>query len=226
MPSRTMRLALIAVAATVGVIIGRATRDAEAVAPAQRPAVDDTVSLSRLLVAVRGASPLYCELVARMADGRSYWSSGGGGSLIEVDSVASMLIRWVHAEHRDARIVPRLAAAVRDPDRCVSRVGASVLARVRHPSATAALLAALDEASPETRANAAVGLGLAETRGAMPALIRRLADPSPLVRRSSAWALGAIEDNGAMMPLIQLLERDTDPRVRQAAAWAIGEVTG
>lgn len=207
-------------------VLTRPTPDAAAVTPAPQRSPDDTAAVTRLLGTVRGAAPLYCELATRMVDGRNYWSSGGGGDAIEMDSASSALIRWVHTRERDGRVIPRLAAALRDPDRCVQRVAAGLLGRMRIAPATSALIAALDETTPAVRAAAAVGLGLSETRVAVQPLLRRLADESTDVRRNAAWALGAIEDRSAMLPLIELLQRDRDPRVRQAAAWALGQVTG
>ena len=200
-----------------------------AAAPAtlpQRAVADDTAALSRLLASVRGANPLSCELASRMVDGRSFWNSGGRSGLVEMDSAASALIRWVHSRHTDGRVVPRLIASLRDGDACVRRIAGGMLGRVDHPSALSALITALDDASAGTREVAAIGLGLQEDSSAVPALVARLRDSVADVRRTAAWALGVIEHKSAMMPLVELLGRDPDPRVREAAAWAIGEVTG
>ncbi len=190
-------------------------------------APDDTVALARLLTEVRGAQPLFCELVVRSVDGRSWWggSGSGPGGPLEVDSSAAALIRWIHTGHDDARVVPRLTVALRDGDACVRRMAGSLLGHVRHPSARAALLSALDDDNAATRAAAVIGLGIAEHQPALQPLIARLRDPSPAVRRTAAWALGELEQKEAMLPLIDLLARDSDARVRQAAAIAIGKVT-
>ena len=116
------------------------------------------------------------------------------------------------------------------------RLSGSFLGRVEHPSAASELVTALDDASPDTRRVAALGLGLrdddrndtmvAAKRQAVAPLIRRLRDDAPAVRRAAAWALGALEAPAAMDALIESLGRDPDPRVRQAAAWAIGQIRG
>lgn len=212
---------LLGVAAAVVVAYAPRAGDAR---PAPQSA-NDAEMVGRLLASVRGATPLYCELATRLVDGRSWWSSSGM-SLIEVDSASAALIRWTHSDHQDGRVVPRLAAALRDEDRCVRRVAGSLLGRVHHASATATLLESLEHTNDGTRAAAAIGLGIAEQESAVQALIGRLRDSSADVRRSAAWALGNIEHRSALVPLIELLERDADPRVRQAAAWAIGAVTG
>jgi HEAT repeat protein len=188
----------------------------------------DTLNLAALLTTVRGSPPLFCELAARTVDGRNWWgnSGSGAGGALEVDSAGAAIIRWIHSDGKDPRVVARLAPALRDPDACVRRIAASMLGRIDHPSAAAALIAALDDANAGTRAVATIGLGFAEDSRALQPLIGRLRDAAPSVRRGAAWALGELEDKAAMLPLIELLERDPDARVRQAAAVAIGRVTG
>ncbi len=216
-----------AIGAVAAPFAARVTTPAEVTAPATQAVPDDTASLARLLSDVGGAPPLYCELAVHAADGRIWWSnsgSGSGGPLV-VDSSAAALIRWIHTEHGDPRIVPRLVAALQGPDACGRRIAGSLLGRVEHPSARVALLSALDDANAATRSAAAIGLGIAEHAAALRPLIAKLRDPSADVRRSAAWALGELEQKDAMLPLIELLSRDTDARVRQAAAAAIGKVT-
>lgn len=188
---------------------------------------EDTVSIARFMTAVRGVNPLLCELATRSVDGRGgWWSSDAlGVDPLEVDSTSAALVAWVHRKHTDPAVVPRLRAWLHDPDRCVRRLAGSFLARVEHPSAEAALIAALDESNAETRQAAAIGLGLKEkSPRAVEPLMRRLRDDSPLVRQSAAWALGELEAAEAMVPLIEALGRDADPRVRQAAARALGKI--
>jgi hypothetical protein len=187
---------------------------------------DDTVSIARFMSAVRGVNPLLCELATRSVDGHGgWWSRGSGSDPLEVDSASAALISWIQKEHVDPLVVPRLAAWLRDSDPCVRRIAGSFLGRVDHPSAEAALIAALDEASADIRQAAAIGLGLSDKPAhATEPLLRRLRDDSPLVRRSAAWALGELEAAQAMVQLIELLGRDPDPRVRQAAARALGKI--
>lgn len=205
-------------------------RESNAQVASSSPIVrDDTASLVRLLDGVRGVNAFACELATRNVDMHGWWSNWGNlsGNPLEMDSTAAALIVWIQRDHSDPAVVPRLRAAMRDSDRCVRRVAGSFLGRVQHPSAVTALLAALDDASPDTRHVAAIGLGVSdEPPGALQPLVRRLRDESPAVRRAAAWALGRLEDRQALTPLIEVLERDTDPRVRQAAAWAIGEISG
>ena len=190
---------------------------------------DDTASIARFMSSVRGVNPLLCELATRTVDGHNGWSRWGspGSDPLELDSASAALISWIQREHNDPAVVPRLRTWLRDPDACVRRIAGSFLARVDHPSAEAELIAALEDASAETRQSAAIGLGLSEKPGrAVEPLMRRLRDDSPLVRRSAAWALGELEATEARPPLIETLSRDSDPRVRQAAAWALGKISG
>lgn len=202
--------------------------DAQVPSAATSRSVDDTASLDRLLRAVRGADPLLCELATRSVDNHGRWSRWGpmSGNPLDGDSTAAAIISWIQRDHRDPRFVARLSAGMRDTDRCVRRVAGSFLGRVEHPSATAALLEALDDQSADTRFVAVVGLGLSEDSTALQPLVRRLSDQSADVRRAAAWSLGSLEKKAALLPLIDALNRDADARVRQAAAWAIGRVTG
>ncbi|MGH7678413.1 MAG: HEAT repeat domain-containing protein [Gemmatimonadaceae bacterium] len=192
----------------------------------------DSAGVAWLLQAVRGADPLLCEMAVRNVDMHGWWSRGGPGSMLEVDSSAAALIAWIQTTHNDPNVVTRLRAALRDQDKCVRRVAGSFLGRIEHPSAVQTLIAALDDPSAETRQVAALGLGLGDEdeyqapAEAIEPLMRKLRDESAAVRRSAAWALGALEAKGAMLSLIETMQRDQDPRVRQAAAWAIGRVGG
>ena len=229
---RTVRaLAGLAVLALATVpLVARTGRGAEpgptAVVETRQTVQDDTLALNRLLASVRGAQPFFCELAARSVDGRSWWGNSGSGSggALEVDSASNALLRWIHGEHADPRVVGRLTAALRDPDGCVRRVAGSMLGHVHHPSARTALVTALNDPNADTRRVAAIGIGIAEDTGAVQPLIRALRDQSPGVRLAAAWALGEVEDRSAMLPLIEALEKDADARVRRAAATSLGRV--
>ena len=151
----------------------------------------DTAAVSQYLEAVRGSNPIVCELATRNADAAGWWSRFGslGDNPLDVDSASASVVAWVQRGHKNASVVPRLRAALRDSDACVRRVAGGLLGRVDHPTATAALVAALDDASADVRSVAAIGLGMSDRRNmtaAVTSLIRRLADDSPRVRRSAA----------------------------------------
>jgi hypothetical protein len=215
-------------AAVVIAVVAACAREGNAQgAVARTPVVaDDTVSVARLLAAVRGSDPLLCEMAVRNTDNNGWWSRWGslGGNPLDVDSTAAVLIRWIQRGHNDPAVVPRLRDAMRDTDACVRRVAGSFLGRVEHPAAIAALLDGLGDGNADTRFVAVVGLGLSEVPMQPAPLLRALRDQSPAVRRAAAWAVGEREMKEAEDALIDLLQRDSDARVRQAAAWALGNI--
>jgi hypothetical protein len=211
---------------SIGIAIGVACANDSNAQTAGRIVPDDTAAVSRLLRVARGADPLVCEMSVRAVDMHGSWMNWGsiGGAPLIVDSASSALLDWVQRSHNDPNLVAPLRAAIRDDDVCVRRVAGSLLSRVRHPSATSAMIDALNDARPGTREVAAFGLGLAEAESAADALQRRLRDDAPAVRRAAAWALGEIDVKRAVPALIEVLSKDPDARVRQAAAWAIGNI--
>lgn len=231
-------LGRIALAVVASCVVGAACvreNDALAASTTTTAAVvtsDDSSFVARLLTVVRGVDPLLCELTTRAVDMHGSWSRWapmkGGGDPLEVDSAAGALLTWVQEDHTDPSVVPRLRTALGDPDACVRRVAGSLLGRVDHPSATSALVSAVDDVNAQTRFVAALGLGLSENErkkdAAVAPLLRRLKDESAQVRRAAAWSLGSIKARDALTPLLDLLAHDADARVRQAAAWAIGEI--
>jgi HEAT repeat protein len=150
------------------ILVGGAAcaREGNAQAAGARIVRDDTASVARLLNAVRGSDPLLCELAVRDVDMHGSWSRWGplGSSPIETDSTAAAMIRWIQGKHNDPAIIPRLRLAMRDGDTCVRRVGASFLGRMRHPTAVAALIEGAEDARPDTRYVAVIGLGLSRRR--------------------------------------------------------------
>jgi hypothetical protein len=189
---------------------------------AQPRTASDSVYAVQALDAVRGLSPLACDMVVRSA-GMGWW--GGYDRQPDTNPQHLELQHWMSGPSSDPAAVGPLANALSDGDPCVRRVGARLLGRNRHPSAVQTLLRALSSSASRTRTAAAIGLGVAGQRNTVPRLIAALGeDTVPSVRASAAWALGEIEDPRATPILIQILERDTDPAVRQAAAWALGEM--
>jgi epoxyqueuosine reductase len=73
--------------------------------------------------------------------------------------------------------------------------------------------------------NAAVALGNAGDRRAVPALVRALADEEPLVRAHAAWALGRLGGEEARAALVRALETEQDAAVRRELEEALAEET-
>ena len=61
-------------AAAGAVLAWYPARAGEARAVAAQVSTADPENVGRLLASVRGASPLFCELAARLVDGRVWWS--------------------------------------------------------------------------------------------------------------------------------------------------------
>ncbi len=197
-----------------------------AIAQAQeRRAVADSARVRRLLDAARGANAILCDLVASTVDGRSGWYSELDTDFRAgaTDSLARDVVSWVQHREVDATAVPVLRDALMDGDRCVRRLAAPMLGRVRDPSAMQAMLAALAASDAGIREVGALALGFADDPRAIQPLVERLRDDSPRVRATVAWALGEMEHRDVVRPLVGALA-DTDPMVRQSAARALGEV--
>jgi HEAT repeat protein len=82
-------------------------------------------------------------------------------------------------------------------------------------------LAALQDGTPQVRANAARLLGLARSQEASQALVGALADPDPAVSLAAAQALGQIDDPATVNSLLVALDHP-DLQVRLGAARALG----
>jgi len=184
--------------------------------------VDDIVRAEQLLDAVRGTSPIACEMILRSLG--IGW--GWGRMHYEPDAMREHrdVVNWASERLSDPDAVAPLRAALEDPDECVQRVAARLLGRTRHPRAVESLLDALAGGEARTRQLAAVGLGYAEAPESVDPLLRALRDDVSSVRAAAAWALGEIEDKRAVEPLARLLSDDPEPGVRRAAALAIGEM--
>jgi hypothetical protein len=187
----------------------------------QRTSQDSTYAV-QALGAVRGLSPLACDMVVRSL-GRGWW--GEHDRQPDTNPQYLELQRWMTGPSSDPAAVTPLTNALSDTDQCVRRVGARLLGNNRHPSAVETLLRALSSSGAQTRTAAALGLGVARQRNTVPRLIAALReDATPSVRAAAAWALGEIDDPRATPILIQVLENDRYPAVRRAAAWALGEM--
>lgn len=187
----------------------------------QRTSQDSTYAV-QALDAVRGLSPLACDMVVRSL-GRGWWGEHDRQPDTNPQSVE--LQRWMTGPSSDPAAVTPLANALHDTDPCVRRVGARLLGNNRHPSAVDELLRALSGSTAQRRTAAAIGLGVARQRNTVPSLIATLTDDeTPSVRAAAAWALGEIDDPRATPVLVEVLEHDGYPAVRQAAAWALGEM--
>jgi epoxyqueuosine reductase len=74
------------------------------------------------------------------------------------------------------------------------------------------------------RRNAAIALGNAGDRSAVPALVRALACETPLVRGHAAWALGRLGGDMAVEALDRRLGEEEDVWVREEVELALAEI--
>lgn len=197
----------------------------------RREVVVDSASVASVLSAVRGASPVLCELAARSVEQHWGWGGWGGGVgpwsiRAPRDGGVRAAIEAINSEKLPASVIPLLAQSLGDADACVRRVAAPMLGRIDLPAALQALRAALRDDQAATREAAAIGMGYSENAAAIPALLAGLQDSVARVRVACALALGEIEDRRAIGALVRVLREDRDEDVRAAAAWALGEIEG
>ncbi len=176
-----------------------------------------------LLAAVRGASPVACELAVR-----SVGNGWGGGDADDTPALARggedarRVLAWT-ARAPTAADVAVLRGGLSDPDACVRRVSARMLGRARNAGGVDALLDALRSGQPAQRDAALVGLAHAGDARAVAPLSALLGDGDAGVREAAVWALGHVENRSAA-PAITRLTADREPRVRGAAARALGRL--
>jgi len=114
----------------------------------------------------------------------------------------------------------RLASADKEERRdALMKLGA-----MKHPDASRAAVAALNDADPVVRVTATHAVESLAPADAAAALIPLLKDKQEVVRREAAHALGATHSRTAVQPLIELLNTDKEAAVRAAAAIALGQI--
>jgi HEAT repeat protein len=116
------------------------------------------------------------------------------------------------------------ARASSDKSPFVRKEAAYALGRLRSPSGTAALVAALKDKEMEVRGAAAVALGQCGDAAPIEPLLGALSDKSEFVRAQAARALGAAGRGAAVAVarLVTLITSDPDQEVRRQAAVALG----
>jgi hypothetical protein len=203
-------------------------RMSHAAPPAPDPSASAAAQESQaraLLAAVRGISPVACALAVQ-AVGNGWGFSGDAEdapALGRGDADARPVLEWANGRSPSRDDVATLSDGLGDPDTCVRRMAARLLARANDAGGTDALVGALRGGDATRREAAILGLGWAGDARAVQPLIGLLADADPEVRGGAAWALGHTESHDAAGPLQRLTE-DREPRVRRAAARALGRL--
>ena len=116
-----------------------------------------------------------------------------------------------------------VAPHLKSESKYVRAAAASVLGRIGHPSAQAALVTALKDADPLARAAVAKALGQVGTIYAAQQLVPLLKDPSPLVASMAAWGVGAAKYAGAVDALKGAAKSRASP---EAAPSRVGDMYG
>lgn len=104
------------------------------------------------------------------------------------------------------------------------RDAATRLGSMHHPTASRAVLPALQDPVPIVRATGAAAISSLPPGETAGYLIPMLVDKDEFVRREVAVALGRTHNQAAVQPLIERLTSDKKDSVRGAAAVALGEL--
>lgn len=129
---------------------------------------------------------------------------------------------------REAPAPVRSAVAALDSHNADERRSAlRSLAQTSHPSAYAALVAAVQHPLRDVRVDAAFMLAKQtqhKEAAAVPGLLDALTDDDRRIRVAAAKALGEIGDPTAVAPLLHILIDDSDSDLRWAATGALGRI--
>lgn len=178
-----------------------------------------------LLAAVRGIHPAVCELAVQSAGNDRGWGIGDAEdapALARGGDDARRVLAWLGGRPTTGDIAA-LREGLGDPDACVRRISARLLARDGVAGGVDVLLAALRSGESARREAAILGLGYAGDPRAVAPLAALVGDADPEVRGGAVWALGHTEAPEAVAPVASLTG-DREPRVRRAAARALGRL--
>jgi len=185
-----------------------------------------SIDVRGLLQQARGAPPLLCALAAEGLSDRGW---GGHWSDAPSPPVGAATGARARSFPRGDEMVPSevrfLLDSIASPDACVRELSARLLGRFGGPAVAEQLATLLNASlsSAAVREAAAMALGLAHEKGAVPALIRALRDEVSGVRANAAWALGRADDGRAVAP-VRTLVTDEAVEVREAAVGALGQL--
>jgi HEAT repeat protein len=127
------------------------------------------------------------------------------------------------ARHQDPAVVPHLIEALAVEDAAARASIVEALREQPDQRALKPLLALLDDADEQVRAEAALAVAALRNDKAIAPLKARLRrEPLPYVRRRIVWALSFFTPE-KVMPLLTASLADDDPHVREQAAQALAE---
>jgi beta-lactamase regulating signal transducer with metallopeptidase domain len=134
----------------------------------------------------------------------------------DADREVREMAAWALAEVRGDAAAAALAEALRKDESAEVRSTAGWALGQRRHADSAALLAALGDASAQVRQVALWGLGNQGLESAPPALLNALGDSSEEVRLTAAWALSEIRDPASVPALRKAFDTEKSGEVRRA----------
>jgi HEAT repeats/Armadillo/beta-catenin-like repeat len=227
-PAGTAAMAGLALLLLPATLLPRAHRagEGEPTAVQSAPDAPQGGEARAVLSAVRGISPVACELAVQSAGNGWGWGQGDAEDAPAVGRSTEetrRVLAWLGQRTATSEDVASLRDGLGDPDACVRRMAARILAGDHVPGGVDALLEALRSGDAGRREAAILGLGYAGDARAVTPLIALLGDGDAEVRGGAAWALGHTESHDAAVAVARLT-RDGEARVRRAAARALGRL--
>ncbi len=137
---------------------------------------------------------------------RNYIRSAETGPALQVHAMMAL------APNAGRRDIGWASARLDAESTFVRAAAASVLGRIGHPEAQAALVDARGDKEPLVRAAVAKALGQVGTLYAANHLLDMLHDPSPLVASMAAWGLGATGYPKAVPALVEVITTEKSGR--------------
>lgn len=177
-----------------------------------------------LITQAHGAAPILCAIAA---DGLSNW--GGRWDDAPAPPLGLATRERARSMPDGSELTPSevrlLSDSVASSDPCVRELSVRLLGRFGGDAVVERFTALLGSSTGNAglRAAAALGLGMAGGKSAVPELIRALRDDDADVRANAVWALGRTEDGRSVAPIRDLMT-DESVAVRQASAVALGRL--
>ena len=212
----------LATGATAATLTARANQSVTMGETKQGPLGPDSVQVVTFLTALRGTSPVVCELVSDQVG--NFWTSDGGigiGRFADSRTAVRGEKQAISSRVRDAGAIRFLAAQLGDDDPCVRLLAAKMLGNSTAPDDLFERL--LDTPAPRVREAVLRAVGERDRLALRGRVERLLDDGDAAVGAMAAFALGEFEQRASVGPLRRALRRDAAP-VRAAAAWALGQI--
>jgi len=137
--------------------------------------------------------------------------------------VRELSVRLLGTQRAQPTIVSSLVERLASTNASMREVATLGLGLLAPAKSADPLTAALRDATPRVRANAAWALGRMNDGRALGALVARFKDDDATVREAAVVAAGRIDSTSTTAALMRVLQQDDSPAVRRVAAWALGQ---